>query len=171
MTPVGFTAHMVQSHPEVVSKVSVHVPTMAGLHIGSMIGPGDPLFIAFFFAVVHQHRLNTRWTFGLVYTLLTLSMIAVQLGLVPAIGALAPMGIAVIIANWNYFSFTREEKFAMLYAGLISVAGAIGFFLYTNAHVFHGRPAPPPNAINRGSGQKMPSNIKSTPKGQNAPAQ
>lgn len=136
MTPIGFTAHMVQSHPEVVQHASVQVPAFAGLLVHTTIGAGDPLFIAFFFSVVHRHKLNTAATFPLVYALLTLSLLAVQFRLIAQIGALAPLGLAVIIANWKYFKFSREEKFAMLYAGLISIAAAVAFFLYTNAHVF-----------------------------------
>jgi len=144
MTPMGFTNKMVTSHPAVVSHVSVHMPTVAGIQVAT-IGPGDLLFIAFFFAVVHRHKLNTRWTFRLVYSLLTLSMLLVQIFGFP-IGALAPMGIGVIVANWKHFTYSREEKFAMLYASLISLAAAIGFFYYTHTHSFAQDPdgGPPP---------------------------
>jgi len=142
MTPMGFTNKMVNSHPAVVSHVSVHMPTVAGIQVAT-IGPGDLLFIAFFFAVVHRHKLNTRWTFRLVYSLLTLSMLIVQIFGYP-IGALAPMGVGVIVANWKYFTYSREEKFAMLYASLISLAAAIGFFYYTHSHVFTQDPADGP---------------------------
>ena len=101
----------------------------------STIGPGDPLFIAFFFAIVLRESLNTRGTLPAVYVLLTLSMLAVQFG-VPAVGALAPLGIAVILANYRYFKFSREENFAMLYAGLIAVAASTGFFFYAKLHMF-----------------------------------
>ncbi len=139
MTHVGFTANVMQHHPEVVSRVSVAVPAVHGLHVLSYIGPGDVLFVAFFFAVVQQHQLNTRWTFRMVYLFLTLSMLAVQFTPIPAIGALAPMGIAVIISNARYFEFTRAEKFAMLYAALMAIAGSLAFFFYTNA-LFHRHP-------------------------------
>jgi len=139
MTRVGFTNNVMRHHPEIVAQVSVAVPTVHGLRFGSSIGPGDLLFIAFFFAVVQRHNLNLRWTFRLVYIFLTISMLAVQFTPVPSIGALAPMGIAVIISNARYFEFTREEKFAMLYAGLIAFACTLGFFFFTNA-LFHHRP-------------------------------
>lgn len=146
MTHVGFTHHMIAQHPQVVSKVSVHLPSVTGLPTGQL-GPADVLFLGFFFAVVLHHRMNSRATFALLYLLLTGAMVGVVYGFLPPIAALAPMGFAVIVANWKFFSFTREEKFAMLYAGLISIAAAVGFFLYVNAQVFHqGRPSPDPSA-------------------------
>ncbi|MGO8671574.1 MAG: hypothetical protein ACLQVD_09455 [Capsulimonadaceae bacterium] len=137
MTPVGFTHNALKNHPGIVSKVSVHVPTMHGLHLVSMIGPGDTLFIGFFFAIVLRQHLNATRTFAMMYAFLTITMLAVELGFLREAGALAPMGLAVILANLSHFKFSREETFAMIYAGAIAVAMAMAFFLYTSGHLFH----------------------------------
>lgn len=139
MTPLVFTNNVLQHHPDVVHKVSVSLPhvRMHGLPIVSTIGPGDPMFVAFFFAIVLRERLNTRWTLPAVYVMFTLSMIAVQIGLVPALGALMPLAIAVILTNYRYFRFSREENFAMLYAVLIALVGTMAFFAYAKLHMYH----------------------------------
>jgi hypothetical protein len=136
MTPIGFTANTIRQNHQLVTHVSVPVPTVHGLPLAT-IGPGDVVFIAFFFAIVVRHHLNRRGTFWAMYGLLTLAMMAVRLGLVPAVAALAPMGIAVIFCNMRYFEFDRSEKFAMVYVAIIAIAAATLFFLYTSAHVFH----------------------------------
>jgi hypothetical protein len=148
MTPVGFTHHMMQSHPSIVQHTALHAPTIGGLSVIPMMGIGDPVFIGFFFSVVHRHRLNERLTFRLFYVLLSLSMLAIQFRLVGAVGALAPMGIAAIVANRQYFNYSREEKFAMLYAGVICLAVVFGFFFYTHSHVFaHDDDGTPPRQM------------------------
>jgi len=136
MTPIGFTANSIRQNHPLVTHVSVAVPTVHGLSLAT-IGPGDVVFIAFFFAIVVRHHLNRRGTFWAMYALLTLSMMAVRLGLVPAVAALAPMGIAVIFCNMRYFEFDRSEKFAMVYVAGIVIAAVTIFFFYTNAHLFH----------------------------------
>jgi hypothetical protein len=50
MTSIGFTQNVVRSHPQIVQAVSVPVPTVGGLQPIGFIGPGDALFLAFFFA-------------------------------------------------------------------------------------------------------------------------
>ena len=156
MTKIGFTQHKIKQHPEVVSKVSVQLPAVhvaGGFTLPTgQLGPADILFLAFFFAVVIRHWMNHRATFGALYGVLTPVMIGVTFGFLPSIAALAPMGIAVIAANWKYFKYSREENFAMLYAGLICIGAAIGFFMYTQANLFthhHRRHGTPPGPVQR----------------------
>ncbi len=139
MVPTGYTANMVAQHPSVVRAVSVSVPTVGSLHPVGLVGPGDALFLGFFFATVLRFGMNARGSFWLTYTLLTISMLIVLSPLPINIGALMPMGVAMIIANFRYFKFTREESFAMLYAGVIVLAAAALFFSLTNRFVFHHR--------------------------------
>lgn len=137
MTPVGFTNHVVQHNMKTVAKVSVKVPTYHNIPIINTIGPGDLLFIAFFFAVVIRHKMNVKGTFWFVYFALVISILAIMTPYVTQIGALAPMGAAIAISNYRYFKFTRSETFAMIYAGAIALVGALSFFLYTHYHVFN----------------------------------
>ncbi len=137
MTSVGFTNSVVRNAPDVVANVSVHVPTMHGLHMLAMIGPGDALFIAFFFAVVQRFEMNMRGTFWWMFALLTIAMAEVIMIGFP-VAALVPMGIAVLAANWRYFTLKREEVFAMMYAILIVLAIVIGFYLASHRYLFHG---------------------------------
>jgi hypothetical protein len=137
MTPVGFTAHVVQHSMKTVASVSVKVPVYHNIQLINTIGPGDLLFIAFFFAVVTHHGMNVKGTFWMVYAALLLSLFAIMSPYVSQIGALAPMGVAVAVSNYKYFKFTREETFAMIYAGTIALVCALSFFLYTHYHVFN----------------------------------
>ena len=83
MTPIGFTAHIVAQHPDFVKHVSVPVPGVgSATHYGGLapigfIGPGDVLFVAFFFAVVLRLNMNVRGTFWWIYGLLTATMLFV----------------------------------------------------------------------------------------------
>ena len=136
MTPIGFTAHIVAQHPDFVKHVSVKVPGVgSATHYGGLapigfIGPGDVLFVAFFFAVVLRLNMNVRGTFWWIYGLLTATMLFVLSQWGFNIAALVPMGLAVLIANFRYFKLKREEVFATLYAGLLIVALVTGFYLY-----------------------------------------
>lgn len=135
MTPIGFTQNAVARHPQIVSAVSVPVPIIHGLHIHALIGPGDALFIAFFFAAILRLGMNGRGTFWLMYFLLTATMLLVLFFGLP-IAALVPMGIAVIAANRPFFTLKREEYFAMTYAGALVIALVVGFYFYSHAHFF-----------------------------------
>lgn len=138
MTSLGFTQAVVQHAPQIVSAVSVPVPSIGtphsvGAHPIGYIGPGDALFIACFFAAVQRLGLNERGTFWWVYTLLTIAMLVVLItGL--NIAALVPMGVAVIVANFRYFRFQRSEVFAMVYAAIM-VFVVVGAF-YAASHHF-----------------------------------
>lgn len=136
MTPIGFTAHIVAQHPDFVKHISVKVPGVgSATHYGGLapigfIGPGDVLFVAFFFAVVLRLNMNVRGTFWWIYGLLTATMLFVLSPFGFNIAALVPMGLAVLIANFHYFKLKREEVFATLYAGLLIMALVTGFYLY-----------------------------------------
>ena len=89
------------------------------------IGPADVLFIALFLGTVIELRLNRRGTFLWMFGLLWAALALVQTTGLP-VPALAPMGIAVLIANVRYANFTREEKFALGYGGAFAVLCAGG---------------------------------------------
>lgn len=143
MTPIGFTQNTVATNPALVRALSVPVPSIGGggqhhggIHPIAFIGPGDALFMAFFFAVVLRLDMNVRGTFWWMYGLLTATMLLVLFSDVN-VAALIPMGLAVLVANRFFFKLKREEVFATLYAGLLIMALVVGFYAYSHAHFFH----------------------------------
>ncbi len=109
MTPIGFTQNAVAQQPE--ARPGAVRPGSCGrgrrritaAFIRSrFIGPGDALFMAFFFAVVLRLDLNVRGTFWWMYGLLTATMLVVLFTGIN-IAALIPMGLAVLIANRRVF--------------------------------------------------------------------
>lgn len=139
MTAIGFTTQMVQKHPNIVKPISVPVPSIGGAahHAGlapiAFIGPGDVLFVAFFFAVVLRLNMNVRGTFWWIYGLLTATMLFVLSPFGFNIAALVPMGLAVLIANFRYFKLKREEVFATLYAAILILVLVTGFYFYAHS--------------------------------------
>lgn len=141
MTSIGFTNNAVAQNPKLVQALSVQVPAVgSGAHHGAIhpiayIGPGDALFMAFFFAVVLRLNLNVRGTFWWMYGLLTLTMLGVLFTDIN-IAALIPMGLAALIANARYFKLRREEVFATLYAAALILVLVTGFYLYSHSHFY-----------------------------------
>ena len=169
MTSVGFTQNAVANNPKLVQAVSVPVPAVGGgaahagaLHPIAYIGPGDALFMAFFFAIALRLSLNVRGTFWWTYGLLTATMLIVLVKDIN-IAALIPMGLAVVIANFRFFKLKREEVFATLYAAAFILALVTGFYYYSHSHFYHNLPkedsnaarsAPPPAAPSRPAGNR-----------------
>lgn len=142
MTPIGFTQNAVANNPGLVRALSVPVPAVGGgahhhgaLHPIGFIGPGDALFMAFFFAVALRLNLNVRGTFWWIYGLLTATMLLVLFTEVN-IAALIPMGLAVLIANFRFFKLKREEVFATVYAATLILVLVTGFYLYSHSHFY-----------------------------------
>lgn len=121
----GPVAHVMEKAPEVVAAVSAPIPTAgAGSFIPvTMIGPGDFLFMALVFAVVHRFKLDGPRNFWFVYGTMTAGMLAVLLGLLSALPALTVLAVGVIAANWGKFKLSREEKISVaVVAGLLVVS-------------------------------------------------
>jgi hypothetical protein len=107
---------------------------------GVTIGPADVLFLAFFFAAIYclgnglKHKDQpalfpemqdaVKETFPWVFGLLLFALAIVEFFYLP-IPALAPMGIAVVIANAKYKRFTAQEKRDSLIASVFAVACAV----------------------------------------------
>ena len=140
MSNIGFTSNVIKHIPKAVPMVSIAPPTFGHLPPMATVGPGDVLFLCFFYSIVQRFGMNGRGTFWVTFVLLSLTMLAVNIG-PPSlrIAALLPMGLGMVIANFRYFKYTREETFAMIYAGIIVLAGAALFFVMTNRYVFHQR--------------------------------
>ena len=165
MTSIGFTQNVVTQNPHLVQALSVPVPAVGGstqhhgaLHAIGFIGPGDALFMAFFFAVVLRLNMNVRGTFWWMYGLLTVTMFIVLSGLSFNIAALVPMGFAVLIANFRYFKLKREEVFATLYAAILILALVTGFYFYAHSRFAKSHTEGTPNAA-----QPAPSNPNPAP--------
>ena len=145
MTPIGFTQNAVANNPALVQALSVPVPAVGSgthhhgaLHPIGFIGPGDALFMAFFFAVALRLDLNKRGTFWWTYGLLTATMLIV-LFTEYNVAALIPMGLAVLIANFRFFKLKREEVFATVYAAALVLVLVTSFYLYSHSHFYHSR--------------------------------
>jgi len=142
MTPIGFTQNTVARNPALVRALSVPVPAVGSgaqhhgaLHPIGFIGPGDALFMAFFFAVALRLKLNTRGTYWWMYGLLTATMLLVLFTEVN-VAALIPMGLAVLVANGRFFKLKREEVFATVYAAALILVLVTGFYLYSHSHFY-----------------------------------
>lgn len=119
--PVG---HIIKNAPEVVGAVSTPIPHAgAGTFIpATMIGPGDFIFMAIVFAVIHRFAVRPRRNYWFVFGAMTLGMLAVNFGLLSALPALIVLAIAVVSANWGAFKLSREEKISTAVVGLILLA-------------------------------------------------
>ena len=135
----GFVAHVSEKAPEVAQSLSAQVPQMADMPIAvpmvGAIGAGDFLFLALFMAALHRMGLRLRPTMWALTITLTLG---------PTLALLIPkwlfhheldrlpglpfISLAALAANWRSLRPSREERWALLYAG-VTVAAVIGAFV------------------------------------------
>ena len=104
---------MLNRAPDVARAVSTPIPQAgdATLRLAPMIGPGDFVFMALVFAVVHKLGMNARRNFKFVLALMTLGMLAVMfVPKLPYLPALIVLAVAVVAGNWREFKLTRQEK-------------------------------------------------------------
>lgn len=120
----GPVANVMQNAPEVVRAVSAPIPAAgAGAFAPvSIIGPGDFLFMALVFAVVHRFQMNPRRNLIYVSIMMSLGMLAVVFGLLPFLPALIMLAAAVVAANRREFKLTREEKISTAIVGILLAA-------------------------------------------------
>ena len=116
------------TNPPLFPGMHTHGPAPIPPLCSVTIGPADVLFVALFLGAVIELRLGKRATFAWMFALLWAALALVQTTGLP-IPALAPMGVAVLIANARYAAFTREEKFALGYGGAFAVVCA-GFIIW-----------------------------------------
>ena len=142
---MGTVAQLMKRGSDVIAAVSVGANGSGAAPMGRLgfphghpipplstvtIGPADVLFIGVFLAAVVALRLSPRATFAWMFSLLLFALILVDTTGLP-VPALAPMGIAVLIANGRFAAFTRTERrdlwigaaFALLCAALM-IGGA-----------------------------------------------
>ncbi|HVF11407.1 MAG TPA: hypothetical protein VNA16_11415 [Abditibacteriaceae bacterium] len=90
------------------------------------IGVGDYLFLGLLFAVLHLNNMNWRGAVWLTIPLTILTLLATEI--VGHMPGLLPIGLGVALPNLKYFKYTREENFALLYAGLFVILLTIGLY-------------------------------------------
>jgi len=107
-------------------------PTTGAAPMQLQIGFADFLFIATFFTCFARFGVRSRYTFYVLCVLLTGYMLFVaQTGI--SMPALVPVAVVVIGMNVRHFRYSRDEWFAMLYAGLI-VGAVLGFMVWRSRH-------------------------------------
>lgn len=127
MVTMGTVAVLLRKSPQTIANFSVgggpSLPAARPLPWISYvtIGPADVLFLALFLAAIVILRLSERATVAWMFALLATALVVVQLFALP-VPALAPMGVAVLIANARHGRFTREEKYALVYGGGFALA-------------------------------------------------
>jgi hypothetical protein len=126
----GPVAKVVQRAPEVVEQVTARAPVFrpaaGGTPLTPLVGVGDFIFLAILLGCVYRCGMNVRGTLGLTAAFTFLGLLGVSL-LNVRLPGLVFMGLAGILANRQYFRFSREEKFALLYASaaLLGVLGLL----------------------------------------------
>lgn len=94
------------------------------------IGIGDFLFLAFFLGVIVQFGMNWRTSALLMWGLISFALLLIVLPInVPALPGLLFIGAGAVLPNLKYFQFTREERFALLYAGIFVVILTVLLYL------------------------------------------
>jgi hypothetical protein len=132
----GIVSQVMEKAPDIASKGMASMPT-AGAATASKfiiplpdIGAGDYLFLGLLFAAMHRFNMNwggaVKWTVPLV-VLALISVIFNPFGL-PALPGLLFIGLGTAIPNWKFFQYSRDEKFALLYAGILVVVLTAGLY-------------------------------------------
>jgi hypothetical protein len=100
----------------------------SGISIAS-VGTGDFLFLGLFFGVLWAQRMNARAAQKWITPLVTLALIAVALvPNAPNLPGLLFIGLGAAIPNRKYLRYTREEWFALLYAGIFVALLTAGLY-------------------------------------------
>jgi hypothetical protein len=124
----GIVSQMLAKVPAVAAKAMTSGPKI-GAASGSRfaiplpdIGVGDYLFIGLLFGALVWLGLNWRGAMKWVVPLVSVALLGIVfLPQIPALPGLLFIGLGVLIPNASTLKFTREEKFALLYAGVFVV--------------------------------------------------
>jgi hypothetical protein len=133
----GIVAQMMEKTPEIARKAMTQGPQIGAATASRFaipmpnIGVGDYLFLGLLFGVLLWHSLNWRAAMAWTIPLVSIALLAISFGLIPALPGLLFIALGVAIPNLKTLSYTREEKFAMLYAGIfvaiLTIALYFGF--------------------------------------------
>lgn len=125
----------------VAQKMMAPLPTLGGGHGAGggggggglsliSVGTGDFLFLGLFFGVLWAHSMDARAAEKWIAPLVAVALCAVALlPFVPALPGLLFIGLGATIPNLKYLRYTREENFALLYAGaFVAILTTLLFF-------------------------------------------
>jgi hypothetical protein len=124
----GIVSQLLTNAPQVAAKAMTSGPKI-GAASGSLymiplpdVGVGDYLFIGLLFGALMWLGLNWRGALTWVVPLVSLALLSIVfLPQIPALPGLLFIALGVLIPNTSTLQFTREEKFALLYAGIFVV--------------------------------------------------
>lgn len=150
----GIVAQMMEKAPTVSSKALAslpaigaarHVPRELQIHLPD-VGAGDYLFLGLLFAAMHINRMNVKGAQKWIIPLIVVALWGVTFG-VPALPGLLFIGLGAAIPNVAWFRFTKDEKKALVVAGVfvLFLAGGLGMAApYIVKAAQTGEPAKPP---------------------------
>lgn len=93
------------------------------------IGVGDFLFIALLLSVLVNLAMNWKGAARLMWVLVCFALLSIQfLPFFPYLPGLLFIGAAAVLPNWKFFTFTREERFALLYAAIFVLILTVGLY-------------------------------------------
>jgi len=132
----GPTGKVLEVAPQVVEKLAVSIPKMgsasgphgvAGLSFVAMMGLGDVIFAALFFAAAVRFELNVKRTFwGMLIAVIAGMAVVLLYPPVQMMPLLPFIVVGFLAANYPAFSFTAQERRSLLIAGiLIGVVAAV----------------------------------------------
>ena len=132
----GIAQQIAVNAPAYAAKVSAAVPTVGAAttsrYIPDAVGIGaaDYLLWGLVFAVMHRFAMNWRASARWMVLLIGGSLLAVNagIGMLPGFVSIA---LSTALPNLSFFKFTREERFALLYAGGFIVLLTIGLHFAT----------------------------------------
>ena len=132
----GFVHVLLTSAPEVVRQLSASVPAAAGVAAPRLVtytvGVGDFIFTAMFFTAIARFGMNRGATWwALFFVFLSVGAMWRLLGAVgvpiQALPGLVFVALAVILANWEHFRYTRHEQLLLLtVSAVVATAIAVG---------------------------------------------
>lgn len=129
---LGPTRLALEEMPELVSKLSIKLPRVGSaagpegvgglVHLATM-GPGDLVFLSFFFVAAVRFGLSVRATFAGIFALVAVGLaIIVALPRAIAVPVLPLMAVGFLIANHGEFKLTRAEKRNLIVAAALFAA-------------------------------------------------
>ena len=123
----GFVGHAAEKAPHVVQALSAQAPAVevakqVNAPILTYIGIGDFLFIAMFLSVALRYALPASRAMWAAFVSMLVAALVLTIFAPPGIPGLPFISVAVLLVTRRYFTFTAEEKRALVVAGAIVLA-------------------------------------------------
>lgn len=119
-----------QKGQAVVAAVSAKVPAVHPRLVPLTIGPADFLFLGIFLACAVKFGMGLRRNAAVLALVLAASLVVIQMDLLGAVPALAPMSVTFVALNWRKFRLTREEIVSTAVVVVLAGALFLGYFLF-----------------------------------------